>query len=157
MFDFKRNTKRIEVQSYLRRLADLTIPNVSTSEACSRAEQRVNRTLVAAVVSWNNGAPSIDEASFGTTKDISGEGLSLVLPHPYHEKSVLVGFWPWLTNAPEPEDEPAFFLAEIRQCQNIGGDYWQLGVMLQERLQHAETLNALKPLAQRLLPESVTN
>ena len=71
---------------------------------------------------------------------------------PLHEMSIVVGFWPSTPDGIESEDNPSFFIGAVRQCNEIGGGYWQLGVQLVERVQDPNVIDELRPHTKALLP-----
>jgi len=147
MFSFDTRKRLIEVQGFVRKLVDLTSPNLPPLEGESRAETRSNRALPALLTPWENGQPVVDESTYALTKDFSNRGLSLVLHQPVKSVEVVVGL---------SLESPRFALGEVRQNVPLGGGFWQLGVELTDVLDSAEfpQLESLVPLAARLVPRA---
>jgi hypothetical protein len=144
--------KIVEAYPYLRRLCDLTTPNVSCSDEYGRSENRYNRTIPVLLCPWTNDAPLIDQAAIVLTKDIADGGLGLVVPHAHWSGNVALGFW--LNEA--VMSEPWFFLGAVQRSASFGGGYWCLGVELKEfaNPEHGEALAPLHELARSLLPHA---
>lgn len=82
------------------------------------------------------------------TKDLGDEGVSLVATHPLTAREVVLGFW-----VPDPVNEqPWFFLGELRHSTAMGGGFWAIGVKLTEYADtlHSEALAPLLPYAHKL-------
>jgi hypothetical protein len=155
MFSFDRSKRKNDVEKLLRRVSDLTVPNQSPWDGDFRAEHRLNRSLPVLLVPWENGAARTDECATAVTKDISGQGLSLILRQPFRGQEVVIGFWLATLHESAPDSDPEFLLGEVRQNVEIGGGFWQIGVLLTERLapSHKE-IRRLAPIAARLVPPS---
>ena len=104
VFSFNRDKKRIELQSYMRRVADLTSPNLAPLSGDSRLEGRYNRSLPVLIVPRVGGNHRAEEAAFAVSKDICDRGLSLLACQPYPLTEVIVE---------QGEDNPLF--AKIRE------------------------------------------
>lgn len=155
MFFFGNSNKQHEVQAYLRRLADLTVPNLPPLEGEVRSDNRLNRTFPILLTPWDGKGPILDEFAIALTKDLSSTGLSVVLPQPFRAEQVLVGFWPSSSQRGLDSSEPAYLWGDLRQTTDIGGGYWQLGIELLELLENGHPAKKqLKNLAARLIPSS---
>jgi len=88
----------------------------------------------------------VDELTHAVTKDVSSQGLALVLPQPFRAEQVVVGFW--------SESHTHFVSGQVRQNVPLGGGFWQLGVELTALLDLSEhpDIKRLVPLALRLDP-----
>jgi hypothetical protein len=147
MFGFGNRKKQSEVNGLVRRLMDASNPNIPPPEGDLRWEDRSGRTLPVLLAPFENRRPTMDEAAFAVTKNLSSQGLALVLPQPFRAAEVVIGLW--------VEADPLFLLGQVRQNVPLGGGFWQLGLELAERLsiQSCHELEALLPLAVRLKPE----
>ena len=137
-----------EVLKHLRRIVDLTVPNQSPGAINDRVETRSNRAIPALLCPWENGLPRADEHVFVVTKDLSSDGIGIVLPQPFRAHKVLLGFW--LND--EVMDEPWLFLGTTQNLQKLGGGFWTLGVQLTEFLtkNQQQKCASLAPLLARL-------
>jgi hypothetical protein len=144
MFLFKQRKKKNELQQLLRRAMDLTSPNHPPRKGEMRWEERSNRTIPVLLSPWANGKPLVDEHTVALSKDLSSQGVALVLPQPFRAEQVVLGFWLELM--------PEFILGKVRQNASLGGGFWQLGVELTERLPLADhkVLESLVPFAMHL-------
>lgn len=79
---------------------------------------RQNQTLPVLLTPWENGKPLIEESTMAITKDISDQGVSLILNQPFRDEQVVIGFWPSTTHTSSPNEESFFFLGDVRQ--NVG-------------------------------------
>ncbi|MCI0360465.1 MAG: hypothetical protein L0211_18465, partial [Planctomycetaceae bacterium] len=116
------------VQSRLRRIVDLTVPNFSPELERDRIECRSNRVIPALLCPWRNDAPDIERHAFVLTRDISSDGAGLVLNTPFRDQELLLGFW----LDPGVMPEPWLFLGNVQHLRKWGGGYWTLGVHLTE-------------------------
>lgn len=157
MFIFQRQKKRVELMAAVRRITDLTTPNLITLSGMGRAESRYSRALPALLIPCENGAPVPEESALVITKDLSDHGMGLVLAQPFDSQQAIVGLW--LVTQPletiEPDPDPILFSARVRNCIEIGGGYWQLGLELEEVITSGRLAASLRPYATRLLPESL--
>ena len=147
MFSFTKRKKTVDLNPYIRRLCDLTTPNLAT-EIEGRSENRYNRCIPTLVSPWQNDRPLVDECAIGLTSDMADRGVSLVLNQPFRADTVVVGYW----IACDAMCEPWFFIGDIRRNQAIGGGFWAVGIELAEfaNSDHVESLAELKPLAAKL-------
>lgn len=149
MFSFTKRKKSVDLSPYVRRICDLTTPNMTTSTELVRVENRYNRVIPTLILPCVGGRPLLDAHVIGVTKDIADHGIGLVLSEPFQAKNVLLGFW----IDSEKMSEPWFFSATARRCVAVGGGFWTLGVELDEFanpiLGHA--YKSLLPLASELL------
>jgi hypothetical protein len=152
MFSFDSRKKKLEVQSRVKRLADLTTPNLGCPSSHDRAEDRCNRTLPVLLCPWEEGGPVEEFCTFALTKDVSSRGLGLIMSQPFRAGEVIVGFW---LNV-EEMDEPWYFLGTSQRLQKVGGGYWTLGIEFSEFVgpARARQLASLTARAQQLRPTS---
>jgi len=146
MFSFLRRGKQAEVHRIIRRMLDEGVLPTLPGGKEERWENRSNRTLPVLLVPIDNGEPRTDEATTALTKNLSSQGLALVLHQPFWAEGVAIGLW--------HEGSAEFVRGEIRQNVPLGGGFWQLGIELTEPLsldEHPE-LEDLLPLAARLDP-----
>jgi hypothetical protein len=150
MFSFSSRKPSIDLCPYVRRICDLTTPNLPNVASVARSENRSNRAIPTLICPWENSKPVVDECSTCLTTDLSDRGARLVLPQPVHVEQVLLGYW--IDEADMPD--PWFFLGEVRRCQAAGGGFWNLGVELIELAnnQYRDDLSPLREHAARLLP-----
>jgi len=153
MFTFDDRKQAHEVQSRIRRILDRTVPNFPSELQANRVDDRYNRTLPALLCAWESGAPVTDSCLFVVTRDISSEGIGVVLAQPFRAPQVLLGFW----LDEEVTSEPWFFLGTSQGLRKIGGGYWTLGIQLTKfaRSGCGGELAELAPLAKQLRPTAV--
>jgi len=147
MFSFSKRKKTVDLNPYIRRLCDLTTPNLATTSE-GRSENRYNRCIPTLLSPWQDDRPLVDECTIGLTSDMADCGVGLVLNQPFRAEAAVVGYWiPCDTMC-----EPWFFLGNIRRNQAIGGGFWAVGIELTEfaNPNHVETLSVLKPLSAKL-------
>jgi len=146
MFSFRKRSSQVEVHKLIRRLIDTSSPNMPPKSGDSRWEDRSNRTIPVLLVPLTGGEPQLDEVATAVTKNLSSQGLALVLHQPFWAEGVLIGF--------RHDGESEFIRGEIRQNVPLGGGFWQLGIELSERLSAADIPRAdrLVELTARLDP-----
>lgn len=151
MFSFRCNNKQAAAHRFVRRLIDASTPNLTQGTENERLETRSNRTLPVLLAPLENGRPVISQAAFALTKDLSSQGVALVLPQALPAGDVVVVLW--------SESDPAFILGRLVQATALGGGFWQLGVELAGLTSLAEmpALQAVVPLAAKLVPVKVEN
>lgn len=152
VFTFNRDKKRIELQCHMRRVADLTSPNLAPLTGDCRSEGRYNRSMPVLIVPHVDADLHVEEASFAVSKDICDHGLSLLSCQPYPLSEVIVGLCLWGPHLQREQAEAFFALGHVRQCSEIGGGYWQIGIELTEVVKSRSVASALTPIARKLLP-----
>jgi hypothetical protein len=149
MFSFTRRKKAIDLNPYMRRLCDLTAPNIATLEQ-DRIENRYNRTLPVLLCPWIDEGPVVEQCTVVLTRDLSDRGVGLVVSDCPQTQRVVVAFW----LSRQEMKEPWFFLGETHHAAPLGGGFWSLGVKLTEYANddYREQLRHLLPRAAKLLP-----
>lgn len=148
MFSFAKSKQVVDVYPYVRRLCDLSAPNLAVSER--RSEDRHIRAIPALLVPWKDGRPLVNNSVIGLTSDIADRGVGLILHEPFRAESVVVGYWA----ASDDMLEPWYFLGSICHEQALGGGYRSVGVEFAEfaNADYTDELLPLRPLAAKLLP-----
>ena len=153
MFSFAKRKIAVDLCPYIRRICDLTTPNLPTAGSVTRSENRLNRSIPTLICPWVKSQPIVEESFTCLTSDLSDHGACLILSQPIQLEQIVLGFWV------ESADmrEPWFFLAEARRCQPTGGGFWNLGVELLEFANdpYSEELSPLQGLAADLRPPAV--
>jgi len=146
MFSFRKRSTQAEVHKVTRRLLNSSCPNMPPMSGDSRWEDRSNRTIPVLLSPIADGEIQLDETATAVTKNLSSQGLALVLHQPFWAEGVIIGFW--------QNGEPEFVRGEIRQNVPLGGGFWQLGIELTQRVAMADMpeLERLVPMTSRLDP-----
>ena len=155
MFAFSRRKSTIDLYPHIRRICDLTTPNLATKDT-GRSEDRFNRTIPTLMCPWEDGHPLLADLTVCLTSDLGDRGVGLVLTEPCHAESVLIGYWIGSSKM----CEPSFFLGEVQRNQPIGGGFWILGIELTEFANtcHRDVLTGVREFASKLLPtDSMTS
>ena len=141
--------KTVDLTPYIRRLCDVTTPNLSVADN-NRSEDRFNRSLPVIICPWVDDAPVIEQLTVAITRDLSDQGVGLIRNEPLTAEEVVVGFWLEGDNM----DEPWYFRASVQSSQRIGGGYWLVGVLLEEFMNknHRPRLEPLDICADFLRP-----
>jgi hypothetical protein len=155
MFSFERDKRRVELQAFARRISDLTAPNLPPMEGTNRCEDRYNRTLPILVTPWQDGRPSGDDLEYGTTRDLSDHGFSLVMSHPPQADEILLALWLCSAHQDRPESDPFLVRGQVRQCADFGAGFWLWGVELVEVVKTRRLVELLRSAALRLLPHAL--
>ena len=153
MYSFEQDKKRVEIQGQMRRIADLTSPNLPPLFGTARAADRSNRTLPVLVAPYSNGKAWAERGAFAVTKDLGDHGLSVISCQPSPELEVVIGIWPYTPHVDVENTDPIFFVGRVRQCTEIGAGYWQIGIELCEVVKCRKLAASLQPLARTLLPK----
>jgi hypothetical protein len=123
-------TARPQIESRLRRIVDLTVPNFNRQPPEQRLDSRSNRVIPVLICPWDGDKAVAGKHLFALTKDISSDSVGIVLPSPLVGEEVVVGFW----LGTETMDEPWYFLGHAQAQREIGGGFWTLGVQFTEFL-----------------------
>lgn len=152
MYTFQERVPSQTVQTRLRRLGDLTVPNSPLCGDSTRGIPRHNRAIPTLICPWKNGVADIERCTIAITRDLGDDGVGLLLTHPVTARELLVGYL--LPDA--AVTDPWFFRGTTQHNTPIGGGYWVVGVELHEFLtnQRHSSLIELEPLTQKLLPPS---
>ena len=156
MFSYPNHKQFSELNGFVRRLTNLTSPNVPRSEGENRAEMRNNRTFAVLLVPCDGNDLAVHDTTTAVTKDLSEQGISLVLNQPFQPEVVVLGFWPvWDSNTIDAQ--PTFVRGHVRQNAEIGGGFWQIGVQFEGKATEKEfpTLDQVFASAARLIPRSI--
>jgi hypothetical protein len=140
----RRKPEQVQVQGLLRRICDLTSPNLPQVDD-NRGDSRQNRTIPVLLVPWHASPPQLDRITTALTRNISDRGLSVTISAPTDLQELAVGFW-----LPLLAEEPWFFLGRVRHNVPIGGGFWALGIEITERLSAAQSA-VLRPMAMEYL------
>jgi hypothetical protein len=142
-------TARPQIESRLRRIVDLTVPNFNRQPPEQRFDSRSNRVIPVVICPWQDDKAAADKHMFALTKDISSDSVGIVLPQPLVGEEVVVGFW----LGAETMDEPWYFLGHAQAQREIGGGFWTVGVQFTEFLSQSNR-DGIVPLAKlaHLLP-----
>jgi hypothetical protein len=140
-----------EIERRLRRICNITTLRGVTDKVELRVRNRLALAIPAYVCPVENRSPVPDQAIFAVAKDISDDGFGLISPCLVSAKDVILGLW----LGPEQSPEPWFFRAKVQRTQPFGGDYWVLGLELNEFLNNGSRCEyaALIPAAQKLFPD----
>jgi hypothetical protein len=147
MFSFAARKKTVDFQRFIRRLIDRTMPNSDLSNT-QRQDNRHNRVIPALVCPLRDNTPILADVVIAITKDISDQGVGLIMSAPYRASDVVVGvFDPDLAT-----QDPWFFRGRAQSNVAIGGGFWLLGIRLTEFMNDdwRVQLAPLFPLAEEL-------
>jgi hypothetical protein len=147
MFSFSASKKVIDFQPKVRRLCDLTTPNLAVIDS-GRSENRYNRAVPTVLAPWKDEQVDLSECVFGLTSDLADGGACVILNEPFEADEVVVGYW----TSRDDMSEPWYFLGTVRRLQALGGGFWTMGIEFTEfaNPNHREALAALSGLAATL-------
>ena len=155
MTAFAEQKKAVDLHRFTRCIIDSTAPNNGRSTYFVRSENRYNRAIPVLLAPWLGNQPDAENSVFVLTKDISDQGLAVLLGCPFRAKEVVVGFW----LASVGMEEPWFFRGTIVRNTAIGGGFRLLGMELTEFM-NDDWASELRPLlfrAKRLLPPATVS
>lgn len=139
---FQQRRKQQDVWKCMRRLVDMSSPNMPHAEGQSRSDNRCNRCLPVLIVPFVDEESGFQDAIFAVTSDCSDEGASLLSTHRVTTPEVICAFW---------DDGPIFLRGDVRQVRPFGAGFWQSGVRFSEVLPSGQ-LQMLYSLAAQLVP-----
>jgi hypothetical protein len=148
---FKDPTGAAEIERRMRRICDLTTLGELAIRGDKRAHNRIILSIPALLCPVENGNAIVDAAIYVLAKDVSDEGVGLVLHQPFAVEHAILGIW----LGPEQSTEPWFFRAKVTRVRPMGGGLASLGVELVSflnngpRYEYASLLSA----AEKLTPE----
>jgi hypothetical protein len=147
--------KKPEVADFtpiMRRLVDVTTPNVSMVEEM-RMERRYNRTLPVMVAPSVKGRPDGNALSHAVSHDFSDRGLAIISSTPLSGEEFFVSVWPMS----KAFDEPLHLKCALCSCHPISTVFWSCGFSVLEIMNlHQRTVVAsLDAIARKTLrPEA---
>jgi len=153
VFSFSARKQRVEIAPYLRRICDCSTPNSGRIERLERIENRYNRTLPVLFWPWENDRVLADEGATAVTKDLTDQGIALILNGPIAQREIVV----CLLSDDSDVVEPWFFLGQVLRCEEIGAGFRLIGVELSDFLNRnrPESVEVLRPQTERLRPSSI--
>ena len=131
----RKKERQRDAKVLLSQIAGMTDSELTPVQEDSRQHVRKSRVFPVLLTPWEDGGPTVADSVYALTKDVSGQGLALVLQSPYRIEQAVIGLV-----IPSPGDPNAccklhFVLGTVRQNVPLGGGYWQLGFELNELLQ----------------------
>ncbi|GAA4453229.1 hypothetical protein [Novipirellula rosea] len=150
MFSFLRRKEECRAEAALRRILDRTTPNVTFDVEDNRCHNRYHRTLPVLVTPCRGNSLLVDQSVVGLTRDISDNGMSVLLSQALDSFSVAVSIW--LASRQSIDPHPVTLLGLAAHSIEIGGGYWHTGIHLTDRLEDHALSAQLLPLVEKLLP-----
>lgn len=146
MYSFDERNKQADVQKFLRRLADRSTTKWLAGKYERRNDSRCGQSMPVYMARWDGESFSREEATIALSRDVSSQGIAVVVVGPFQAEQVLVGFW--------VESRPCFAVGQVHNDTALGGGYRRLGIELVEILEVGEhpDLQSLMPLTSRLAP-----
>jgi hypothetical protein len=145
---FEDRQRLLAVQRFMRRLID-TSAEIAGLPNDPRADTRYNRAVPVLLAPYENGQPLADESTYALTKNLSSQGMALILPQPLRAEQVVVGIW--------AEAQGEFMVGRVRDNVALGGGFWHLGLELTAPLDtdRVEAFQELSARARWLVPRTV--
>lgn len=152
MLFLKKRRNTVDLAPYVRRIIDVTTPNLPSQGNVGRTENRYNRTIPVLLTGWSAKGGVEKPIKFAVTKDLTDRGISVVLDAPLPTTEIMVGFWLSATQT----ETPWFFLGKTVRQQPIGGGFQLHAIELLEYATetYAKQLHKVLPLARQLLAPS---
>ncbi len=146
MYTFTERNNQADVQKFLCRLADRAASKRFSERDERRDDSRTGYSMPVYIARWDGDCFSRDEATIALSRDISSQGIAVVVVGPFHAERLMLAFW--------VESRPHFALGAVQSDQPIGGGYRRLGIKLVELLEVGDhpCLEELLPLVERLAP-----
>lgn len=120
---FSRN-KELKVRGLVLKLLNTNCSAIRAQVSDVRGDDRVNLTVVVAVIPLKDGRCQMNDVFTTVTKDFSSNGLALIADRPIAFDQVILGF--------RIGGEMAFVRAEAKHINPMGGEFFQLGLRLAE-------------------------
>jgi hypothetical protein len=120
----KQRNQQIEIQRLLTKIINAHCPALHAVRGGPRGEVRVNLTLPVIVIPQVGREPAADQAFVTVTKEVSSNGLSLVLTERINSDKVFLIM--------KLENELKYARAEIKHQNPLGAGLYQAGVQLIE-------------------------
>jgi hypothetical protein len=116
--------REIGVQSFILKLVNNNCPELLALMDGPRIDNRVNLTVVVAVVPVEKKKPQIDQTFTAVTKEFSNTGVALVFSEPRGLDHAILGF--------RFEGRMIFVRAQAKHLNPMGGGFYQLGFRMLE-------------------------
>lgn len=150
MFSFLKRKEECRAEATLRRILDLTTPSVIFDVEDGRCHNRYSRTLPVLVTPRCGSSFLIDQSVIGLTRDVSDNGMSVLLSRSLNIIPVAVSIW--LASQKFVDPHPVTLLGLAVHSIEIGGGYCNVGFRLTDRLEDNALAEQLLPLVEKLLP-----
>ncbi len=140
---FNQRKKKQEVWKCLRRILDRNSAEQLLLGKEDRKEKRIPFSLPVLLQPCMADEHPWCEPIFAVSKDLSDDGVAVIACQPLEKSQVICVIW---------KDGPVFFSGDIRQCEQLGGGFWKIGLELSEIVSNTE-FPLLHALSERLNPE----
>jgi len=144
MFSFSKRKKIVEAAPKLRKLIDLTCPNLPASNE-DRSSRRYNRSIPVMLTDWEPGAdPTFENYGLGFTTDISDKGFCILTQFvPKQHENILA-----LYTTQDDIKEFWFFHVSFMSYRREPQNYLRIGYSVLEFLNED-----FKSITNRLIPK----
>jgi hypothetical protein len=116
--------KDFKVRNVVLKVVNSNCPELTPEIEDERSDKRVTLAIVVAVVPIEDGKIQDQQVFTAVTKDFSNLGVGVVLEQPLELAQAILGF--------RMEEEMAFFLAEAKHLNPMGGGLFHIGFRLVE-------------------------
>lgn len=141
---FNQRKKKQEVWKRLRRILDRNSAEQLLLGKDDRREKRIPFSLPILLQTGSKDQQPWSEPIFAVTKDISEDGVAVIANQSIEQSEVTCVIW---------EGGPIFLSGEIRQCEQLGGGFWKIGMELSEIVSSLD-FPQLRTLSEGLSPEA---
>ncbi len=141
---FNQRKKKQEVWKCLRRILDRNSAEQLLLGKDDRKEKRIPFSLPVLLQTGLADQQPWSKPIFAVTKDISDDGVAVIAHQSIEQSQVICVIW---------EDGPIFLSGEIRQCEQLGGGFWKIGMELSEIVSSLD-FPQLRTLSDGLSPEA---
>jgi hypothetical protein len=118
-----RNKTR-DVQSFILKLINNNCPELKALIEGPRGDKRVNLSLVVLVVPLEDGKLQVDKAFYAVTRDMSSNGVGIILSQQQAFDKVILGF--------RVKSEMTFVHATAKHLNSMGNGFYLLGLEMTE-------------------------
>jgi hypothetical protein len=124
VFFLQSRKKTLGVQSFVLKLINNNCPELKALIEGPRLDKRVNLSLVVLVVPLEDGKLHVDNAFYAVTRDMSSNGVGIILSQQHALDEVVLGF--------RLENEMTFIHATAKHLNPMGNGFYLLGLEMTE-------------------------
>jgi hypothetical protein len=124
VFFLQSRNKTLGVQSFILKLINNNCPELKALIEGPRGEKRVNLSLVVLVVPLEDGKLQVDNAFYAVTRDMSSNGVGIILSQQQALDKVILGF--------RIQNEMTFVHATAKHLNPMGNGFYLLGLEMTE-------------------------
>jgi hypothetical protein len=142
---FEERQRQQQVWKFLRRIIDSNAPNIVDSQSSDRVWERSNRCIPIALVPICKENFCPEKLLYGSTKELSDNGLCVIAHEQVDLGDCVCGFW---------LDGPALVSGVVRRVNPFGGSMFEVGIELHEMIQSPQMVEQCREYLHALVPSN---